>query len=77
MGRSIEFGEFNAAFLSAVQAAKKAGKTQEQAIAEFTLPAKFKDYQMTGTKDNVPKNIGRAEVTLTVRPTVSDHSIKT
>lgn len=51
----IEFGEFNAAFLSAVQAAKTAGKTQEQAIAEFTLPAKFKDYQMTATKDNVQK----------------------
>lgn len=51
----IEFGEFNAAFLSAVQAAKKAGKTQEQTIAEFTLPAKFKDYQMTATKDNVQK----------------------
>ena len=51
----IEFGEFNAAFLSAVQAAKKAGKTQEQTIAEFRLPAKFKDYQMTATKDNVPK----------------------
>ena len=51
----IEFGEFNAAFLSAVQAARKAGKTQEQTIAEFTLPAKFKDYQMTATKDNVQK----------------------
>ena len=51
----IEFGEFNTAFLSAVQAAKKAGKTQEQTIAEFTLPAKFKDYQMTATKDNVQK----------------------
>ena len=51
----IEFGEFNAAFLSAVQAAKRAGKTQEQTIAEFTLPAKFKDYQMTATKDNVAK----------------------
>ena len=51
----IEFGEFNAAFLSAVQAAKKAGKTQEQTIAEFALPAKFKDYQMAATKDNVAK----------------------
>lgn len=51
----IEFGEFNAAFLSAVQAAKKAGKTPEQTIAEFALPAKFKDYQMTATKDNVSK----------------------
>ena len=52
----IEFGEFNAAFLSAVQAAKKTGKTQEQTIAEFTLPAKFKDYQMTAAKDNVRRS---------------------
>jgi cyclase len=50
-----EFGEFNAAFLSAVQAAKKAGRTQEQAVAEVKLPEKFKDYSMTGLKDNVGK----------------------
>jgi glyoxylase-like metal-dependent hydrolase (beta-lactamase superfamily II) len=51
----VEFGEFNAAFLSAVQAAKKAGKTEAQAIAELSLPPKFKDYGMTGVKDNVTK----------------------
>jgi glyoxylase-like metal-dependent hydrolase (beta-lactamase superfamily II) len=51
----VEFGEFNAAFLSAVRAAKKAGKTEAQATAELVLPPKFKDYAMTATKDNVSK----------------------
>ena len=47
----VEFGEFNKAFLTAVQDAKKAGKTSEQAAAELKLPEKFKDY-----------NVGRAKV---------------
>lgn len=50
-----EFGEFNKEFLAATQAAKKAGKTAEQAIAEFKLPEKFSAYQMGGVKDNVTK----------------------
>jgi len=50
-----EFGEFNRAFLSAVQAAVKAGKTADQALADLKLPEKFSAYQMTGAKDNVPK----------------------
>ena len=49
----VEFGEFTRSFLTAVQAAKKAGKTPEQAAAELTLPAKFKDYAMARAKDNV------------------------
>lgn len=51
----VEFGEFNAAFLAAVQAAKKAGKTEAQAAAELVLPPKFKDYAMTAAKNNVSK----------------------
>ena len=51
----VEFGEFNRAFLAAVQASIKAGKTADQALAELKLPAKFAQYQMTGAKDNVPK----------------------
>jgi glyoxylase-like metal-dependent hydrolase (beta-lactamase superfamily II) len=47
----VEFGEFNKAFLTAMQDAKKAGKTAEQAAAELKLPEKFKDY-----------NVGRAKV---------------
>ena len=50
-----EFGEFNRAFLSAVQAAAKAGKMVDQAIADLKLPEKFSAYQMGGAKDNVPK----------------------
>jgi hypothetical protein len=51
----LEFGEFNREFLSATQAAKTAGKTPEQAVAEFKLPEKFSAYQMGGLKDNVAK----------------------
>ena len=50
-----EFGAFNRAFLSAVQAAVKAGKTADQALADLKLPEKFSAYQMTGAKDNVTK----------------------
>ncbi len=49
----VEFGEFNRAVLTAVQTAKKAGKTPEQAAAELVLPEKFKAYVMTRAKDNV------------------------
>jgi len=51
----IEFGEFNRAFLSATQAAIKAGKTADQAVAELKLPEKFAQYRMNAVKDNVPK----------------------
>jgi cyclase len=51
----LEFSEFNKAFLAAVKAAKAAGKTEEQALAELKLPEKFSAYVMTGAKDNVSK----------------------
>ncbi len=51
----VEFGDFSAAFLAAVQTAKKAGKTEAQTVAELSLPAKFASYAMTNTKDNVAK----------------------
>lgn len=50
-----EYGEFNRAFLTAVQAAAKAGKTVDQAVTELALPDKFKAYGMQGAKDNVQK----------------------
>jgi glyoxylase-like metal-dependent hydrolase (beta-lactamase superfamily II) len=50
-----EFSDFNKAFLSAVQASIKSGKTAEQALAELKLPEKFSAYAMTGAKDNVAK----------------------
>lgn len=49
----VEFGEFTRAFLTAVQAAKAAGKTADQAATELALPATFKDYTMGRAKDNV------------------------
>lgn len=51
----VEYGDFNQAFLSAVQQSIKAGKSAEEAIAGFTLPERFKDYNMGGVKDNVTK----------------------
>jgi glyoxylase-like metal-dependent hydrolase (beta-lactamase superfamily II) len=49
----VEFGDFTAAFLAAVQTAKKSGRTMEQAAAELKLPEKFKNYDMTRAKTNV------------------------
>ncbi|MGE0360784.1 MAG: MBL fold metallo-hydrolase [Vicinamibacterales bacterium] len=49
----VEFGDFTRAFLTAVQTAKKAGKTADQAAAELSLPDRFKAYTMTRAKDNV------------------------
>ena len=49
----VEFGEFNAAFLSAVQQAAKDGKTPEEAFAGLKLPEKFKDYQIGRGQANV------------------------
>ena len=48
-----EFGDFNQAFLDAVRAAMKEGKTAEEAAASLTLPEKFKAYTMTRAKENV------------------------
>lgn len=49
----VEFGEFNAAFLAAVQRAVKDGKTAEQAAADLALPDKFKAYAMRNAQTNV------------------------
>jgi glyoxylase-like metal-dependent hydrolase (beta-lactamase superfamily II) len=50
-----EYAEFNDAFLTATKEAMSAGKSPEDAIAGLKLPDKFKDYNMSGVKDNVPK----------------------
>ena len=50
-----EYGEFNLAFLNATKAAHKAGRSVEDAVASFKMPDKFKDYTMSGLKDNVAK----------------------
>ncbi|MEO8677888.1 MAG: MBL fold metallo-hydrolase [Vicinamibacterales bacterium] len=50
-----DIAEFNKAFLAAAQAAIKAGRTADQALAELKLPAKFANYTMTRAKENMPK----------------------
>jgi hypothetical protein len=39
-----EYGEFNGEFVRAAQAAKKAGKTVDQFVAEWSVPARFTGY---------------------------------
>jgi glyoxylase-like metal-dependent hydrolase (beta-lactamase superfamily II) len=39
-----EFGEFNAEFVRAAQAAKKAGRTVDQFVSEWNIPARFTGY---------------------------------
>ncbi|BCS33671.1 MBL fold metallo-hydrolase [Luteitalea sp. TBR-22] len=51
--RFVEFGQFNAAFLAAVQQAIKDGKTAEEAFAGLKLPEQFKDYQIGRGQANV------------------------
>jgi cyclase len=43
-----EFGEFNGDFVRDAQAAKKAGKTVDQFVAEWSVPAKYKGYTTPG-----------------------------
>ena len=50
-----EFGEFMHDLVAAVQEAKKAGKTADQAATDVKLPEKYKDYGMQSLKDNVTK----------------------
>jgi len=52
----VDYAEFNRAVLTAVQNAKKAGRTADQAAAELKLPAKFASY-MTGSVPGVPDAI--------------------
>jgi glyoxylase-like metal-dependent hydrolase (beta-lactamase superfamily II) len=53
-----DYGDFNRDFLIAVQTAKRAGKTAEEAIAAFQLPERWKAYDMRSLKDNVTKIYG-------------------
>ncbi len=46
----VDFGEFNRLFREHARAALAAGKTAEQASAEFKLPERFKDYTLTSAR---------------------------
>jgi cyclase len=49
----VDYGEFMRSFVTSVQAAVKAGKTPDQALAEFKPADKFKDYNLQRAKANV------------------------
>jgi glyoxylase-like metal-dependent hydrolase (beta-lactamase superfamily II) len=49
----VDYGEFMRAWVNSVTAAAKAGKTPEQAIAEFKPAEKFAGYNMGRAKANV------------------------
>lgn len=47
------YGEFMRDFVAAVEQAKKEGKTVDQAVADFKLPDKYKDYNLNRLKAGV------------------------
>jgi cyclase len=49
----LDYGEFMKTFVSSVQASAKAGKTADQAMTDFVLPEKFKDFNMGRAKANI------------------------
>jgi glyoxylase-like metal-dependent hydrolase (beta-lactamase superfamily II) len=49
----LDYGAFMNAWVSSVQASAKAGKTPEQALADFALPEQFKTYNMGRAKANI------------------------
>ena len=52
----VDYGEFNRLFLEHAQASLKAGKTAEQAMADFKLPEKFKGYNIAGGRGGAGGN---------------------
>jgi cyclase len=52
-----EYAEFNQDFLTYAEGAAKAGKTAEQAAAEFKIPEKYKDYTVSQRPGAVQANI--------------------
>lgn len=54
----VDFGEFNRLFLEHARASLKAGKTPEQAMMDFKLPDKFKDYNLQGGRGGPGGNFG-------------------
>ena len=49
----LDYGEFMKTWVSSVSASAKAGKTPEQALADFIVPEKFKGYNMQRAKANI------------------------
>src|SRR5688572_12732168 len=54
----VDYGEFNRLFLSHARESLKAGKTPEQAMMDFKLPAKFTGYNIAGGRGGPGGNFG-------------------
>ena len=50
-----EYADFMREFVAAAQAAKKAGKSADDAAKSLNLPAKYKDYNMARAAEDVQK----------------------
>jgi hypothetical protein len=50
----VDFGEFNRLFLDHARASLAAGKTPEQAMADFKLPEKFTGYRLAPSARSGP-----------------------
>ena len=49
----LDYGEFMKSFVTSVQASAKAGKSAEQALTDYTVPEKFKSYNMQRAKADI------------------------
>jgi glyoxylase-like metal-dependent hydrolase (beta-lactamase superfamily II) len=49
----LDYGEFMKSWVGSVEASAKAGKTPEQALADYTVPEQFKRYNMQRAKANI------------------------
>ena len=54
----VDYGEFHRLFLAHARASMKAGRTAEEAMKTFTLPEKFKGYNLTGGRGGPAGNFG-------------------
>jgi hypothetical protein len=50
-----EYADFMRAFVAAADAARKAGKSVDEAVSGLKLPDRFKDYNMAQAKADVQK----------------------
>jgi len=50
-----EYAQFTRAFVAAAEAAMKAGKTVDEALAGLKLPDTFKDYDMNNARDDIQR----------------------
>jgi glyoxylase-like metal-dependent hydrolase (beta-lactamase superfamily II) len=55
----VDFGEFNRLYAAHARASLQAGKTPEQAMADFKLPDKFSGYTLTGGRGGPAGNFPR------------------